>query len=329
MKTKRARILKARELIENIDNKLLNGFNPFESESLGFTKVVDVLDKILEIKATYTKPRTVQTYRSYINNFKKWIYLNNYESLIVEAFNYQKAREFADYLMTVRKVNNRTYNNYLEHLRTIFNELVTREYIIRNPFKKIPFLPESERNVFAYSKDELQMLKDHFPKNAPEIWLVCQFVFYCAIRPAELVRLKVKHIDLENDRILIPAEISKTKRQDVINIPSAFMNDLRRVKLNKLNPDYYLFSKNLLPGTVQIAPTRLAEKFKIEAKKIGLKRKLYELKHTGAGMAIEAGVNIRDLQMHLRHSNVNTTEIYLKAFRSSTSEDFIKNFPSL
>jgi site-specific recombinase XerD len=66
-----------------------------------------------------------------------------------------------------------------------------------------------------------------------------------------------------------------------------------------------------------------------EKKLKGLKRKLYELKHTGAGRAIEAGANIRDVQLHLRHSNINTTEIYLKAFRSSTSEEFIKNFPKL
>jgi len=55
----------------------------------------------------------------------------------------------------------------------------------------------------------------------------------------------------------------------------------------------------------------------------------YCVKYTGAGKAIEAGANIRDVQAHLRHININTTEIYLRAFRSSTSKEFIKNFPEI
>ncbi len=329
LRTRTARLKKARELINNIDNRLINGFNPFEQENLGFTKLTDALYNTLQFKATYTKPRTVQTYRSYINSFIIWLKLTNLENISIESFNYQLAQKFVDYLKIEKKVRNRTFNNYVEHCRAIFNDLVNREYILRNPFNKIKLLPEDERSVFAYTKTELDLLRYHFPKDAPKLWLVCQFVFYCAIRPAELVRLKIKYIDLDHGKIFIPAEISKTRRQAVINIPVPFSQDLEQLKLHKLDQEYFLFSKNLDPGIIPIAPTRIAEKFRKEAEKIGLKRKLYELKHTGAGMALEAGSDIRDIQLHLRHSDLNTTENYLKAFKSSTSEAFIKNFPKL
>jgi hypothetical protein len=65
-----------------------------------------------------------------------------------------------------------------------------------------------------------------------------------------------------------------------------------------------LFSKKLLPGNFLIAPTRLAERFKIVANKLGLKLRLYNLKHTGAGLAIQCGANTKDLQLHLRHSDI-------------------------
>ena len=329
LRTRTARLKKARELIDNIDNKLTTGFNPFEQENLSFTKLIDALNNSLQFKSTYTKPRTVQTYRSYINSFVKWLKLMNLENISIESFNYQLAQKFVDYLKIEKKVQNRTFNNYVEHCRAIFNDLVNREYILRNPFKKIKLLPEDERSVFAYTKTELDLLKSHFPENAPRIWLVCQFVYYCAIRPAELVRLRIKYIDVDHGKIFIPAEISKTRHQDVINIPIPFSQDLKQLNLHKLDPEYFLFSKNLEPGIIQIAPTRIAEKIRKEAAKIGLKRKLYELKHTGAGMALESGSDIRDIQLHLRHSDLNTTENYLKAFKSSTSKEFIQKFPEL
>lgn len=327
--TRRSRILRAHSLIDDINNRLLNGYNPFENENPGFTRLIDALDKILSFKSTYARYRTVLTYKSYVNNFKKWVHQAGYDNVMIEAFNYQKAIEFAEYLKIIRKVKNRTFNNYIEHFRTLFNDLIKKEYIIRNPFSKIEFLPDCERSVFAYTKEELELLKNYMPLNNPRIWLACQFVFYCALRPAELVRLKIKYIDLINHKIYIPAEISKTKRQDVINIPDPFMDDLKNVFGSIKNHEFFIFSKRLIPGSFPIAPTRLAEEFRKEAEKIGLTRKLYELKHTGAGLVIEAGANIRDLQLHLRHTNINTTEIYLKAFKSSTSENFIKKFPKL
>lgn len=166
-------------------------------------------------------------------------------------------------------------------------------------------LPEDERSVFAYTKTEPDLLRSCFPKNTPSIW------------------------DVDHGKIFIPAEISKTRRQDVINIPIPFSQDLKQLNLHKLDPEYFLFSKNLEPGIIQIAPTRIAGKFRKEAVRIGLKRKLYELKHTGAGMALESGSYIKDIQLQLRHSVLNTTENYLKAIKSSTSKEFIQRFPEL
>ena len=60
-----------------------------------------------------------------------------------------------------------------------------------------------------------------------------------------------------------------------------------------------------------------------------LSQKICSCKLQTTGMAIEQGANIRDVQLHLRHTNINTTEIYLKAFRSSTSKEFIEKFPEL
>lgn len=329
LRTKTARRKKANEMIQAIDNKLINGWSPYESENLGKSTVINGLNKILEIKEKSLRKRTLQTYSSHINTFYAWLKLKNYESVSVESFSYRFAQEFADYLKTDKNLTNRTYNNYVERFRSLFNELVDREYMLRNPFKKIKMLPITEQTIQAFSDEEVRRLREHCIVHAPLLWLVCQFIYYCAIRPNELVQLKIRNIDIQSGNIFVAPEISKSRRNDVVRIPTQFLEDLKKWNLAKYNPDFYLFSKGLEPGPDYIYPTRLAEKFRKEAKKIGIQRRLYDLKHTGAGRTIQNGFGIRELQAHLRHRDINTTEIYLRAFSSTTSDKFVNEFPAL
>ena len=327
--TKHARRVKANQLIENIDNRLRQGYNPYQNENIGYTSVINAVNKVIEYKKTYTRKRTISTYMSFVNAFFEWLILENMSNLAIECFNFQHVIKFADYLKIVRKVSNRTHNNYLEGLRTIFNELVKREYLLKNPFKNFTFLPLEERNIFAYTDVEVSLLKNYCLQYDEKMWLVCQFIFYCAIRPAELVLLKIKYFDIAGGKICIPSHISKNKKQSIINIPEAFIEDLIKLNLTEINQEYFLFSKHLIPGDFYIAPTRLAERFRKIADEIGLSRRLYDLKHTGAGLAVKNGANIKDMMYHLRHSSIEITDLYLRAFSSETSREFIKNFPRL
>jgi len=199
----------------------------------------------------------------------------------------------------------------------------------KNPFEKFKFLAKEKQTVFAFSDREIELLKNYCLKNDKTLWLICQFIYYCAIRPNELVQLRIAYIDLNHENILIPAEVAKNKRQAMVFIPKAFLCELRKLKLERIEPEYFLFSTSLKPGINRIHPNRLSERYRTVARQLGLKRRLYDLKHTGAGRAINAGANIKDLQLHLRHSDIQTTDIYLKAFKSEPSKDFRDKFPPL
>jgi integrase len=329
LKTRKERRRKASEIIELINDKLRRGFNPYQQENISFTNLVTAVEAVVEIKCAGARPRTAITYRSYGRIFIKWLHAEGLNSLSVDGFNYQHCLKFSDYIKMKQGLSSRTHNNYIDCLRTLFSELENREYILKNHFKKIKHYPEGEQSIFAYSECELNLLKENIPHSDPRLWLVCQFVYYCAIRPAELVRLKIKYLDIENGKIIMPGEITKNKRQEVIAIPPQFIEELRKSDFSSQRPDDFLFSSKLLPGPFQVAPTRLAERFRREANKIGLKRRLYDLKHTAAGRSIKGGANIRDLQLHFRHSDIITTENYIKAFSSSTSREFLNTYPTI
>ncbi|MBL7909521.1 MAG: site-specific integrase [Bacteroidia bacterium] len=308
--------------------KLIKGWSPFQQEDIKYTSLVEAFEYIIKVKKSTSRPRTLQTYQNVFSNFKKWLNSKGLQGVNIESFNSKQAMAFFDYLKVSQGVNNRTYNNHLLQLRTFYNELIQREYTNYNPFKKIPRLPILAPEITPITIDELKLLHDHLTVCNPQLWLACQFLFYCFIRPGELVQIKPQHIDLENKTITILPSISKNKMQQVIVIPDHFFEDLKSY-LHNVKKDYFIFSTYLLPGSKQIRSDRISEKFKDECKKIGLNHSFYDLKHTGAGMAVINGVNIQDLKNQLRHKDLTTTNIYLNKFSNIASEDLRKKFPNI
>jgi len=55
----------------------------------------------------------------------------------INKFTRKHAVAFLDYGLFDRKIGARTYNNYIERMKAILNELVDREYLEVNPFSKM------------------------------------------------------------------------------------------------------------------------------------------------------------------------------------------------
>lgn len=316
------------ELRDVYHEKLKSGWSPYDSGQIKFIKLTEAFDKIIKFKETTSRKRTVNTYKNVYSNFKKWLTSQGLINLNIEQFTTKYAIEYFDYLKIEQGISNRTYNNNLLQLRTFYNQFNDREYTKNNPFKKVRRLPIESAKIKRFTKDELTLLSDHLSKNQPGLWIACQFIFYCFIRPGELVQLKPEHIDIENKTIIIPASISKNKLQQVVAIPDHFFESLKKY-IQEIKPEDFIFSVSLEPGPKQIRSDRLSEKFTSEVKKLGININLYALKHNGAGMAIESGVNIQDLRNHLRHKDLSTTSIYISQFTNVASEDLIKKFPKM
>ena len=319
---------KAHAMIKSINQKLRQGFNPFAHLEKKYTGISIAMDYVLSIKASSCRKRTHHTYSSMVKIFKDWLKIKNIENRSVDDFNYYHAQEFMDYTKARLKNGNRTHNNRVTAMRTIFKMLVKREWILTNPFERIEMMPEEQPEIIAFSIDELMIMQKHLPSWNYDLYVCACLIFYCFIRPQEMVRLKVSNIQLANRAIVIPGRASKNKKQEVVHIPDALMPVLLKLNLN-FPGEYFIFTKNQKRGPIEYAPTRIAEAWRKFANHYGIDKKIYSLKHTGVGLAIENGINIRDLQLQLRHSNLEMTQIYLDKFNNKPSGKLSTNFPDL
>ncbi|TSA29332.1 MAG: site-specific integrase [Bacteroidetes bacterium] len=328
IKSRSGRRDKAHQLISRINMKLRQGFNPYAHKEKRFTNIIDAMNFVLEVKRSFCRDRTYHTYKYLVKYFIEWLKTNQMSSYTIEDFSYYHAQDFLDNAKRDKGITNRTYNYMAMHMKTFFNLLVKREWILANPFQRIEKLPEEEAEIAAFSKEELSIMQKFLPEYDYNLYVVACLIFYCFLRPQEIMRLRVSHIHLSAGTIILPGHVSKNKKQDVVQIPNGFKKVLARFDMN-YPPDYLLFTRKLQRGTKPAAPTRIAEYWRAFANTYGIPKKIYSLKHTGVGMAVDSGINLRDLQLQLRHSSLDMTQRYLDRFRRRPSDKLINGFPEL
>ena len=328
LKTKTARYRKYDELKKHIDKKLLDGWNPYQEELPELISINNALEIYFKrLQKTSDRSRTIQTYSSFITRITEWCKKEKINNLPVAQFSYHYAQKFMDYLLTNRDIGNRTYNNYISTYRIIFNTFEKRELILKNPFNKIEFLEEIQGKIVAFTDEEWKIIYENLPEEDPQLWVIANFIYYAALRPAEIMRLKFSNVDLPRAKIYSLAVNSKNKKQQVIEIPDTFLAILKKMDWNYPS-HYYIFSRKLLPGLKENAPTRIAERWRKFADNNNIKeRTIYDFKHNAAGRLCDAGFDLRDIQLHFRHHSLDQTEEYLSKFRNIASARLKHEYP--
>ena len=325
LKTGVARREKATEIKDRLSKWLKKGGNPFRDQEIGGRELLKTMDHILALKKTSTSQRTYSTYKSAYKHFTTYLSGIKKETLRLSDMNLDIALDFMDWIKLSRKLSNRSYNNVRTNLQVFFNEMQRRNYITVNPFAQIALLPETEPTILMFAPSELKKIKTVLRDEDFRLYCVAGLIFYCALRPAEIMRLKVKDFYLEEKAIHIGGAQTKNKKGAWINIPNArFAEDLKRLGLENYNEEWYVFNRHLVPAPKETAPTRIAERWRIWANAKGIKRCIYDLKHTVAGMSQDNGMPARDLQLHFRHSSLDVTQKYLDRFRRAPGPGFLK-----
>ena len=326
--TRAQRYNKARDLIRETNLKLQKGFNPFVQQPGRPSLLIQIINEYLEIKRLTLRYRSYISYKSYLKHFIAWLTRSKLEKIECEAFNSQHATRYMDYVLKEKRRNNRTYNNILQVIRSFFNFVTTRQYIEINPFARLGELPTEETEIIAFNRAELDVIAKELPAYNYDLYVIALMVFTCFIRPQEIVRLRVRHLVDLQDQLRLSGDITKNRKNETIIIPPQLREAIAHLDLS-FPGEYYVFGNHLKRCTKKASANCIFTAWREFAQKFHLDKTLYALKHTGNGMALEAGANARDLQLQNRHSSLDETQRYLDRFSRVASERFLNSFPRL
>lgn len=330
-KTVASRKARAKELVEHWKEQLREGWNPLikdEIHKMPFNyKVSEAFNRILSLHLPSLKQRAKETYPYVVKKFLAWVKENRYDTYMKD-FSSSMASQYMDYLITTCKYAGRTHNDHLIILKVMINAMIEREWIIKNPFKKIKPKETTIGRNLAYSDEEREKLKNLLYEKDRDMYYFSQIMYYCFIRRSELARLRIRDFDLSNHTITIPADVSKNKAQESVVIPVGLESVLKEMRLENYSKDNFIFGyklKRSIEPYVNVNHISTRHNKFLKKLKIDPEKGLYSWKHTGVCVAYYAtGKDIYSLMRQLRHRDLNTTQIYLKSLGLTSNDVFRK-----
>jgi integrase/recombinase XerD len=340
IKNLRDRKKRAQELISEINSKLHYGY-PFVkiASELMETPICEAIDIACALKCQSDRFDTRKTYKTGRNIFKLFLEQKGMLKLPVSKFSISNAIQFMDYLVSERKVANKTYNNYIILLHSMMADLLKRKYIDVNPFTGIAKKKATQKLRISIDEKNKAILIHYIRQNDKVLFLGILLLYFTFIRPAEMRRLKIKDIDLKRRMIAMDGEQTKNRRIAIKTIPDAMIDLLTECMdaLKDYPGNYLIFGQNLKPH-----PTKSAGRNTLNNKHKKIMRSLFEKgiidditgisfyswKDTGVQNYLDMQINMYELMRQLGHADLETTQIYAEK-RAMINHSIKSNAPSI
>ena len=211
-----------------------------------------------------------------------------------------EVRAFLLHLVKEAKVSYGMLCHYVSALRFLYKITLQRPWSLQTipyprPEKHLPEIPTRE--------EILQLLGCVRNLKHRAILMTC---YAAGLRVSEAVRLKPN--DIDSARMVIYVRQGKRRKDRVVPLSKTLL-ELLRVYYRAVHPRDWLF-----PGRYgQHLSVRVAQHAVKRARRVsGLKRPMtvHTLRHGFATHLLEAGTNLRTLQLLLGHSSLRTTSVY-------------------
>ena len=278
--------------------------------------ITDFID-YLEFEKKYST-NTVINYENDLNKFKEYCSSKklNYKNL---AYN-----DVTDYLIYLKKsgYNNTSINRHLSSCRSFYTYLVKSEIIDKNPFALIKG-PKKEKRLPNYLKyEEFLNLIDACDETNLGIRnrLIVEMLFATGIRVSELI-LRYRLLGISQYVIDPEREYNKVCSEVLNN----YLNNVRGELLKGKTSEYLLINhlgnhltrrgvKDILDKLI----LKTCNKHKVTP---------HTLRHTFATIMLNEGMDIREVQELLGHTNLSTTNIYTHISNQKLREVYLKYHP--
>jgi len=255
-------------------------------------------------------PRTQQAYLGAVQQLA--IHYGKSPDLLTE----EQLRQYFLFLRNEKRAARNTCTVALCAIKFFYQQTLQRHWplldFVRPPQQhKLPVVlsPEEVWRVLA----QIRMLH----------YRVCLSIIYaCGLRLLEGVRLQVPQID--SARMQLHIQGGKGNKDRYVPLPPRALTLLRAYWLTHRNPVWVFPARSRIGGDLQTATAPFDARgvqraFQLALQEVGLSKPatVHTLRHSWATHLLEAGVNLRLIQVWLGHSSPSTTAIYTHLTRKA------------
>jgi len=250
-----------------------------------------------ELQRRNYSPATVRSYIHAVEEFA------TYFRRSPEQLGPEQIREYQVHLFRDRKLSPRTIEGQAAALRFLFVKTLGRPYLP----DAIPFPKHHRRLPTVLSQEEVSRLIDSTGNLMHRAMVMT--LYATGVRRAELCRLKVA--DIDSERMVLHIQHGKGGRDRDVPLSPRLLETLREY-WRWMKPKTYLFPgmENNWRADVPVAVTEAA-------KAAGITKRVspHTLRHSYATHLLEAGADLRTIQLLLGHAKLADTTVYLHLSR--------------
>jgi integrase/recombinase XerD len=250
---------------------------------------------IEEMKLRNLSPRTIEVYVSRVANFAR------YFGRTPEVLGRDEVRSYLLHLVQEKKVSWSVYNQSVAALRFLYEVTLGREGVL----VRIACPKQPKRLPVVLSLEEVTRFFAAIIGVKHRAILMTAYA--AGLRISEVVALRVD--DIDSKRMVLRVRQGKGRRDRNVMLSPRLLTLLREYwKIAR--PTDWLF-----PGQVTGQPVTVGTVHRIcvqAAHAAGLDKHVtvHTLRHSFATHLLEAGTNIRTIQVLLGHRNIKTTAVY-------------------
>ena len=244
--------------------------------------------------------RTVKRYVRVVRDFAEYFHRSP------DKLGPEHIRQYQAYLFQTKKLTPATVSQCVSALRFLFVKTLRRHFLAEH----IPFPKRHKRLPIVLSPEEVSRLIDSASNLYHRALLMT--LYSTGMRRAELCRLKVS--DVDSQRMMIRIEQGKGSQDREVPLSPRLLETLRAY-WRWMKPKTFLF-----PGTVKgwradvpITSNIVWLACREAAQAAGITKHLspHTLRHSYASHLLEAGADLRTIQVLLGHSRLEHTLVYL------------------
>jgi len=251
---------------------------------------------------------TIKSYLTDLNQFTTYIDAEFEIHKDVNEINFQIIRSWIASMLE-KEISPRSVNRKISTLKTYFKFLLRNKFLKESPMLKV-VAPKSKKRLPVFiEEDQMESLlteitfEDGFIGQRNK--LIIELFYVTGIRLSELINIKIKDIDFQNQLIKV---LGKRNKERLIPLSPSMIRLLKRfIKENQLN--HFLFTN--LDGNKLYTKLvyRIVNKYIGEISSVN-KKSPHILRHTFATHMLNNGADINAIKELLGHANLSATQVY-------------------
>ena len=256
-----------------------------------------------ELQRRHYSESTTRRYIRFIERFAKHFHCSP------DRLGPRHIREYQAQLFTVHKLTPGSVTNHLCALRFLYIQTLKRPWSIADT----PYPKKRYRLPTILSQEEVTQLIDAAPTSFYRTILMT--LYGTGVRRTELTRLKVS--DIDSRRMVVHIQDGKGHQDRDVMLSPVLLEALRE-HWRRFQPKVWLFPGNRWhTGSHPITNKVVWTACQTAAQRAGLQKPVHPhtLRHSFATHLLEAGADLRTIQLLLGHHDLKETSLYLHLSR--------------